>query len=98
MYVELYSDFNPSQVQEIPAKIYLRLRHLSASNFRDGYGKVKQFRQKLGSERTFYFDRFQITDTAKCNEGKQKGESKFFRCYEVFANLEMRIEQKSRGG
>ena len=80
MYIELYSDDDPAQVQGIPAKVYLRLRHLSASNFRDGYGNVKQFRQKLGSERTFYFDRFQITDTAKCNEGKQRGESKYCSC------------------
>ena len=81
MYVELYGDGDPSQFENIPAKVYLRLRHLSASSFRDGYGNTKEFRQTLGSLRTFQFDRFEITDTKKCEEGKKKGESKYCRCY-----------------
>ena len=76
MYVELYSDDDPSQFEDIPAKVYLRLRHLSASYFKDGNGETKEFRQKLVSERTFHFSRFEITDTDECNERKKKGESK----------------------
>lgn len=83
MYVELYSDGDPSQFQDIPAKVYLRLRHLSASYFRDGYGETKEFRQKLVSERTFHFNRFEITDTEKCNERKKQGESKYYRCFVI---------------
>ena len=80
MHVELYSDGDPSQFEDIPAKVYLRLRHLSASYFRDGNGETKEFRQKLVSERTFHFNRFEITDTEKCNERKKQGESKYYRC------------------
>ncbi|KAL9964361.1 hypothetical protein ACROYT_G027992 [Oculina patagonica] len=80
MYVELYSNDDPSQDDNIPGKVYLRLRHLSSSYFKDGTGNNKAFRQKVGSERTFQFDRFEITDTAKCKEGKKKGEKNPIYC------------------
>ncbi|XP_078381574.1 uncharacterized protein LOC144664346 isoform X2 [Oculina patagonica] len=84
MYVELYSDDDPSQFKNIPSKVYLRLQHLSPSYFKDGTGKTKEFRQQVekGSERTFQFDRFAITDTAKCQEGKKKGEKNPIYCME----------------
>lgn len=74
MYVELYGD--ESQSNDYPAEVYLRLRHMSASYFRDGNDTIQEFRQPLGSMRKFEFNRFAITDIAKCNEKKMKGNSK----------------------
>ncbi|XP_078356917.1 uncharacterized protein LOC144641766 isoform X1 [Oculina patagonica] len=71
MYVELYGD--NTQSGNYPAKVYLKLRHMSGSYFRDGSGNIREFRQMLGSLRTFEFNRFAITNTTKCNEEKKKG-------------------------
>ena len=77
MYVELYGD--NTQSGNFPAKVYLKLLHMSSSYFRDGNGNIKEFRQKLGDPRTFEFNRFAITNTTKCNEQKKKGISKYFK-------------------
>lgn len=58
-------------------KVYLKLRHLSGSYFKDGNGKVKEYRQPLGSGRTFEFNRFSVTNTVKCNQEKKKGNSEY---------------------
>ncbi len=73
MYVELYG--KNSQVDGYPAKVYLRLRHMPASYFRDGNGKTKEFQVLLGKMRKFQFNRFGITDADKCNEAKKNGDS-----------------------
>lgn len=72
MYVELYGD-NTQENNGMPPRVYLKLRHLSGAYFRDGTDKIKEFRQPLASWRKFEFDRFGITDTAKCNEARRKG-------------------------
>ena len=71
MYVELYGD--ESQSNDYPAEVYLRLRHMSASYFRDGNDTIQEFRQPLGSMRKFEFNRFGITNTAECNNAMQEG-------------------------
>ncbi|KAJ7375658.1 hypothetical protein OS493_039784, partial [Desmophyllum pertusum] len=71
MYVELYGD--DSQGEGFPAKVYLNLRHMAASYFRDESDTVKEYRQPLGSTRKFQYNRFAITDENKCNEEKKKG-------------------------
>ncbi|XP_066026371.1 uncharacterized protein [Pocillopora verrucosa] len=71
MYVELKGD--ESQSGDYPSRVYLKLRHLSGSYFRDGNGNVREFRQPLGSWRTLEFDRFAITNTEGCNKEKAKG-------------------------
>ena len=75
MYIELYGK-ETDQTGKYPAKVYLKLRHMSGSYFRRGDGTIKEFWQPLGSWRAFKFNRFSITDTAKCNEEKKKGNSK----------------------
>lgn len=75
MYVELYGD--KSRTKEYPSKVNLQLRHMSGSYFRDRNGKVKEYRQPLGSWRTLEFDRFTITDEDKCREEKMKGNSEY---------------------
>ena len=55
--------------------MYLKLRHLSGSYFKDGNGKV--YRQPLGSWRTFEFNRFSVTNTVKCNQEEKKGNSEY---------------------
>ena len=76
MYVELYG--NESQKKnDLPAKVYLKVRHSTASYFRDGNGVVREFRQPLAAScEDMNFNRFAITDTAKCNAEKKKGNSK----------------------
>nr|XP_058965128.1 uncharacterized protein LOC131791762 [Pocillopora verrucosa] len=71
MYVELEGD--ESQSGDYPSRVFLKLRHLSGSYFRDGNGNVREFRQPLGSWRTLEFDRFAITNTEGCNKEKAKG-------------------------
>ncbi|KAL9982801.1 hypothetical protein ACROYT_G004906 [Oculina patagonica] len=78
MYVELYGD--NTQTGNYPAKVYLKLRHMSGSHFRDGNGNVREFRQKLGFFRTFEFNRFAITNTTKCNEETKKDNRDSFYC------------------
>lgn len=71
MYVELEGE--ESQSGDYPPRVYLKLRHLSGSYFRDGNGNVREFRQPLGSWRTLEFDRFAITNSEGCNKEKAKG-------------------------
>ena len=75
MYVELEGD--KSKSGDLPASVFLELRHLSASYFRDGRGDIKEFRQPLGAKRKFKFNRFAITNTTKCWEEKRKGNGKY---------------------
>ena len=75
MYVELYGD--DTEIGNHPAKVYLQLRHMSSSHFRDGNGTVREYRQPIGSERILQFNRFAITNITKCNEAKNKGISKW---------------------
>jgi len=77
MFVELYGDNSQSGSLKYPAKVYLKLRRMSGSYFRDGNGKMKEYRQPLGSWRTFEFNRFSVTNTVKCNQEKKKGNSKY---------------------
>ncbi len=49
---------------------------MSASYFRNGNGSIKEFRQPLASLRNLEFNRFAITNSAKCNEEKMNGNSK----------------------
>lgn len=79
MYVELYGD-NTKEQNGMPSQVYLKLRHLSGSYFRDGTGQVKEFRQPLGSRRLFEFNRFVITDTDRCNEDQGNGISEWLSC------------------
>ena len=74
MYVELYGD--NTQSGNFAANVYLKLRHMSGSYFRDGNGNIREFRQELGYFRSFEFNRFAITNTTKCNEETNKGISK----------------------
>ena len=71
MFVELYGDNSQSGSFNYPAKVYLKLRRMSGSYFRDWNGKIKEYRQPLGSWRTFEFNRFSVTNTVKCNQDKK---------------------------
>ena len=73
MYIELYG--NGSQTKNnLPGRVYLGLKHSTGSYFRDGNGAVREFRQPLALQhRTFKFNRFAITDTAKCVETQLAG-------------------------
>jgi len=74
VYVELYGDTTQDEKSlNFPAKVFLRVRHMGGSVFRDATGKTKVFHQPLGSERKFEFNRFEITNTAECNKDKKKG-------------------------
>ncbi|XP_027053467.1 uncharacterized protein LOC113680632 [Pocillopora damicornis] len=82
MYVELYGD-ETQRENNFPATVYLRLRHMSASFFRDGNGEVREFRQQnMDVWRKFEFDRFAITDTAKCQAEKKNGNKDSLYCLE----------------
>jgi len=77
MYVELYGDTTQDENSlNFPAKVYLRVRHMGGSIFRDATGNPKIFRQPLGSRRKFEFNRFGITNTTKCNKETKEGKSK----------------------
>ncbi len=78
MYVELYGD--NTQSGNYPAQVYLKLRHMSGSIFKEENGNIREFRQQLGSLRTFDFNRFAITNTTKCKEETLKGNSKLRIC------------------
>ncbi|KAL9982961.1 hypothetical protein ACROYT_G005076 [Oculina patagonica] len=82
MYVELYGDGNENDNNNLPANVYLKLRHMSGSFFRDASGDTKEFRQPLASLRNFEFNRFAITNTAKCNAEKKKGNKDSLFCME----------------
>ncbi len=75
MYVELYGDESEND-NNLPAKVYLKLRHMGGSFFRDASGDTKEFRLPLASLRKFEFNRFAITNTSKCSAEKKKGNSK----------------------
>ena len=77
MFVELYGENSQSGSFNYPDKVYLKLRRLSGSNFGDGNGKIKEYRQPLGSWRTFEFNRFSAINTVKCNQDKKEGISKY---------------------
>ncbi|XP_078358122.1 uncharacterized protein LOC144642894 isoform X1 [Oculina patagonica] len=81
MYVELYGDESEND-NNLPAKVYLKLRHMGGSFFRDASGDTKEFRLPLASLRKFEFNRFAITNTSKCNEEKKKGSSDSLFCME----------------
>jgi len=76
LYVELTGD--AQQPDNVPADVHIHIRHLSASYFRAGDGKVKQYRQPLGAYRKLKFDRFAISDERKCQEKKKDGNRKCF--------------------
>ena len=76
MYVEFYGESTQNTTTDFPATVYLKIRHMSAAYFRGANGTTKEFRQPLGSSRTFDFNRFAITNTTRCNEEKLKGNSK----------------------
>ncbi|KAL9982967.1 hypothetical protein ACROYT_G005082 [Oculina patagonica] len=83
MYVELYGEEDESNSNNnMPAKVYLKLRHMSGAFFRDSSGQSKEFRVPLASLRNFVFNRFAITNSAKCNEEKKKGISDSLFCME----------------
>lgn len=71
MFVEFSGEDDPAGFEGIPAKVYLKVQHMSASYFRDGSGnpELRQYRQyrRVGSKRTFYFNRLKVTDEQKCN-------------------------------
>lgn len=77
MYVELYGDRTHDE-NDFPAMVYLKLRHMGDSYFRDvnRRERIKEFRQPLASWRTFEFNRFSITNDQECNKDKRKGISK----------------------
>ena len=71
IYIELFGTVEQPKI--VPAKVYLRLRHLSGSYFRAGDNTIKQYRQSVGEYRTIKFDRFTISNETKCQESKKKG-------------------------
>ena len=73
MFVELYGENSQSGSFNYTDKVYLKLRRLSGSNFGDGNGKIKEYRQPLGSWRTFEFNRFSVINTVKYNQDKKEG-------------------------
>ena len=75
MYVELYGD-NTQERNEMPFRVHLNVARFSSSFFKDGTGRIKEFRQPPASSQKFEFNRFAITNTAKCNEEKHKGNGK----------------------
>ena len=72
IYVELYGE--TSQNDSVPDVVRLKLRPEGRSYFRDGTGKVRVFHQALADASSKYnwrylnFDRFKLTDDAKCRE------------------------------
>ena len=73
MYIELYGSGSQTE-NNLPGRVYLGLKHSTGSYFRDGNGAVREFRQPLALQhRTFKFNRFAITDTAKCVEMQLAG-------------------------
>ena len=68
------------QPQSVPRKIYLELRHLSASFFRvpvtnSDENPIKQYYQPLASYKTIKFNRFTLTNEEECRKrsGKSSG-------------------------
>ena len=78
MYVEMYGDETQGEKNlHFPAKVYLRLRHMGRSFFRNANSKTRLFHQPLASLQEFHFDRFGITNETLCNQEKKKGKSKY---------------------
>lgn len=74
----MYGD-NTQEKNNLPAEVHLRVRHESASYFKDGNNNIRNFRQKLGSTswQKFEFNRFRITDKDKCDEASSNDNSKY---------------------
>ncbi|XP_078383070.1 uncharacterized protein LOC144665665 [Oculina patagonica] len=74
IYVELNGD--TPQAESVPDAVRLKLRPEGRSYFRDGTGKVRVFHQALADTSSKYnwryltYDRFKMTDDAKCREAK----------------------------
>ena len=73
IYIELYG--TNEQKKKVPAKVYLQVRHLSASYFRDGSNKIRQYHQPVSAFRKISFDRFKISDEEECRKSKSKDEN-----------------------
>ncbi|KAL9982789.1 hypothetical protein ACROYT_G004894 [Oculina patagonica] len=82
MYVELFGDGNENDNKTLPAKVSLMLRRIGNSQFRNASGDIRKFAPTLASMRTFQFNRFAITNTAKCNAEKKKGNKQSSFCME----------------
>ena len=76
MYIELYGDNTQKEDDNMPRNVYLNVSRESASYFKDGLNKVRKFRQSRRSKE-FKFNRFSITDEAKCNKAIKAGSSKY---------------------
>jgi len=69
IYIELFG--HVEQSDSVPAKVYLKVRHHSGSYFRDGNNTIQQYRQPLGKHKNIQFNRFKITNEAKCKESSK---------------------------
>jgi len=69
IYIELFG--HVEQSDSVPAKVYLKVRHHSGSYFRDGNNTIQQYRQPLGKHKNIQFNRFTITNEAKCRESSK---------------------------
>ena len=68
MYVELFGP--EKQADNVPAMVHLEVRHRNTSYFRAGDNTIRKFIQPLGVV-SLKFDRFTVTDQAKCRKAKQ---------------------------
>ena len=75
MYVEMYGK-ESTKDKSMPETVHLKVRHESATYFKDGRGTIRQFRQKLPSFQKFEFNRFTITNKEKCSKANEKGNCK----------------------
>ncbi|XP_078356298.1 uncharacterized protein LOC144642898 isoform X2 [Oculina patagonica] len=80
IFVELYGD-KSQRKGKYPADVFLELRHLGDSSFRDGNDKVKQYRQPV-TWRKLKFNRFSITNQDKCDRLRTKGKKNTLFCIE----------------
>jgi len=89
IYIELYGTEN--QPDNVPGKVHLKVRHLSGSYFRVG-NTTKEYRQPLGSFREVTFNRFSISDEAKCEQKLKEGRKPTCHTYCVTED-DSRLEQ-----
>ncbi|KXJ22166.1 hypothetical protein AC249_AIPGENE4184 [Exaiptasia diaphana] len=76
MYIELYGEGDiTKKINNLPAKVRLKVQRQSASYFKDGAGKAREFRQSLTDWRKFDFNRFAITDENECKKANKKGKN-----------------------
>ena len=73
MYIELYGP--QEQPESVSDKVHLRVRHLSRAYFRAGDGNIKSYHQPITNYRDLKFDRFAISDRAKCRSRKKNDKS-----------------------